>query len=302
MTILNFLPALVYGFNGKATFYNNPNFAHGSCGFGFSDSEFIAALSGDMMHGYKAPHCNRMARVNYKGKSVTVKIADTCPGCEKTSLDLSPAAFQALEHLDVGLIDIQWDFLDGLNQTAPQSEPKQSDNGKQDSHQQHRDNDQKDQLKDDSKHIPESKSMHEGTIFWTENPKGKGGICGVPYSDNDFVAVISKQKFDSAKCGQSITVYAGDKKTKVKVVDTCEACDQNSLVLSKTAFKVFNDLGKGMFMAKWEFTAEEIKSVQKEGGPKKPYSYRYKDNLDNASINHVQSLSCIFLAFLMLNF
>jgi hypothetical protein len=107
------LPAAVLGYYGKATFYNNPNFAPGSCGFGFSDSEFIAALSGDMMPGYKAPNCNRMARVEYKGKSVTVKIVDTCPGCEKTSLNLSPVVFQALEHPDVGLIDIKWDFIDG---------------------------------------------------------------------------------------------------------------------------------------------------------------------------------------------
>ena len=107
------LPAVVLGYDGKATFFNNPNFAPGSCGFGFSDSEFIAALSGDMMPGYKAPNCNRMARAIYKGKSVTVKIVDTCPTCEKTSLDLSPAAFQALEHPDVGLIDIKWEFMDG---------------------------------------------------------------------------------------------------------------------------------------------------------------------------------------------
>jgi hypothetical protein len=111
MMIINALLALVLGYNGKSTFYYNENNAPGSCGFGFSDSEFIAALSGDMMKGYKAPYCNRLARVEYKGKSITVKIVDTCPTCENTSLDLSPTAFRALEDLDVGLIDIKWEFL-----------------------------------------------------------------------------------------------------------------------------------------------------------------------------------------------
>ena len=112
MMIMMSLIAVVLGYNGKSTFYNNENDAPGSCGFGFSDSEFIAALSGDMMDGYKSPNCNRFAKVEYKGKSITVKIVDTCPTCEKTSLDLSPTAFRALEDLDVGLIDIKWEFVE----------------------------------------------------------------------------------------------------------------------------------------------------------------------------------------------
>lgn len=66
-----------------------------------------------MIRGYQDPAmCNRCARVSYKGKSVVVKIADTCPGCPRTSLDLTPAAFQRLEILDVGVLNIQWEFAD----------------------------------------------------------------------------------------------------------------------------------------------------------------------------------------------
>ena len=43
------------------------------------------------------------------GKSVTVKVADTCPGCAPGSVDLTPAAFKKLASLDVGRIHgIKW--------------------------------------------------------------------------------------------------------------------------------------------------------------------------------------------------
>jgi rare lipoprotein A (peptidoglycan hydrolase) len=64
-----------------------------------------------MMNGYKDPKCNSCIKASYKGKQVVVKIVDTCPGCQKTSLDLSPAAFNKLEHPDVGLLDITWEFV-----------------------------------------------------------------------------------------------------------------------------------------------------------------------------------------------
>jgi len=49
-----------------------------------------------------------------KGKSVIVKVQDTCPGCDKDHLDLSHGAFQALTggKLDPpGKINISWKFV-----------------------------------------------------------------------------------------------------------------------------------------------------------------------------------------------
>jgi len=49
-----------------------------------------------------------------KGKTVTVKVQDTCPGCDKDHLDLSHGAFQALTggKLDPpGKINISWKFV-----------------------------------------------------------------------------------------------------------------------------------------------------------------------------------------------
>ena len=46
------------------------------------------------------------------GKTVTVTVADTCPGCAVGSVDLTPTAFQQLASLDVGRIHgISWTLL-----------------------------------------------------------------------------------------------------------------------------------------------------------------------------------------------
>lgn len=112
------------GYSGRATFYNNPGRHPGSCGESFGDGDLIAALSGDMIRGYRDPErCFRCARVSHEGKSVTVRIVDTCPGCSATSLDLSPSAFNQLAHPDRGVIPIQWDFVNCDSSVPPSSPP-----------------------------------------------------------------------------------------------------------------------------------------------------------------------------------
>ena len=251
-----FLILLPYalGFRGKATFYNNPNQDPGSCGFGFSDTEFIAALSDDMMVGYKSPNCNRMVKVEYKGKSIVAKLVDTCPTCERTSLDLSAAAFKALEDPDVGLIDIQWDFIDGdqshhgnvqgspaVNHapqaTPPVQQPAQTD----------------------SENKIESKSQNESSIdphvlqgkaAWMKNPNNAVGSCRVSYSETDLVVAVSTT-YGLSVCNQMLKVDVGEKSLTLKIVDTCEKCDKNFIVLSTGAFKTFADLNIGIIDVKW---------------------------------------------------
>ena len=51
-------------------------------------------------------------RVTYGKKSVTVTVADTCPGCAVGSVDLTPTAFQKLAPLSVGrLHGVKWTLL-----------------------------------------------------------------------------------------------------------------------------------------------------------------------------------------------
>lgn len=116
---------------GEATFYQ-PGL--GSCGIESTAKDMIAALNAPQMGSSGNPNSNkncgqRIKVVGPKG-SVTVKIVsfklsligilctysffllqtDTCPGCAKGDLDLSPAAFKKIADLDQGRVAITWSF------------------------------------------------------------------------------------------------------------------------------------------------------------------------------------------------
>ncbi|KAI0820937.1 RlpA-like double-psi beta-barrel-protein domain-containing protein-containing protein, partial [Irpex lacteus] len=87
----------------------------GACGHTNHDSELVAAVSHTI--GYKGgnpnnnPVCGKHIKINYQGKSVTVKVVDRCPGCATGSLDLSPTAFSKLASKSVGrLHNVKWTF------------------------------------------------------------------------------------------------------------------------------------------------------------------------------------------------
>ncbi|KAI8336437.1 RlpA-like double-psi beta-barrel-protein domain-containing protein-containing protein [Choanephora cucurbitarum] len=88
--------------SGRATYYN---VGLGSCGKTNSDGEMVAALSGSFM---SKKYCGRSITVKGGKGSVTVKVVDTCPGCGKGDVDLSPAAFKKLGALSKGVIPITW--------------------------------------------------------------------------------------------------------------------------------------------------------------------------------------------------
>ena len=44
------------------------------------------------------------------GKKIAVTAEDLCPGCQKSSLDLSRGAFSKIANLDLGIIDVEWWF------------------------------------------------------------------------------------------------------------------------------------------------------------------------------------------------
>jgi hypothetical protein len=48
---------------------------------------------------------------NANGKKVSATVADECPTCDNAnSVDMSLACFEALADLNVGLLDITWQF------------------------------------------------------------------------------------------------------------------------------------------------------------------------------------------------
>ncbi|CDU26298.1 uncharacterized protein SPSC_06492 [Sporisorium scitamineum] len=93
-------------FQGKGTFFTPDQ---GACGKWNTGTDKIVALSSDIYQGGK--HCFEGVRICHGGKCVNAKVADLCPGCRKTSLDMSPSLFKELASPDIGVIDIQWSFV-----------------------------------------------------------------------------------------------------------------------------------------------------------------------------------------------
>lgn len=105
--------SLNYG--GFGTYFYQNGVA-GACGTVHSDSDFICAMDqsryGDS--GGASSLCGKQVRITNQanGNTVTVTVADDCPTCQnENSIDLSVAAFQALDNLSVGDIPIVWSFV-----------------------------------------------------------------------------------------------------------------------------------------------------------------------------------------------
>uniref|UniRef100_A0A0S1MJM7 RlpA-like protein double-psi beta-barrel domain-containing protein n=1 Tax=Phakopsora pachyrhizi TaxID=170000 RepID=A0A0S1MJM7_PHAPC len=93
---------------GKGTYYYVSDGNQVACGGYYQDSDMVCAASATDFNNKNS--CGELITVNHSGKSVQCTIVDQCEGCSAGSLDLSPAAFQALAELSVGRIDISWNF------------------------------------------------------------------------------------------------------------------------------------------------------------------------------------------------
>jgi len=80
--------------NQPATYYYQNGNA-GSCGDYNSDDAIIVAVKSGIM-GSQLCGKSVTLRNTATGKSITAKIADTCPTCENQGIDLSKGAFEAL--------------------------------------------------------------------------------------------------------------------------------------------------------------------------------------------------------------
>ncbi|KAG0331289.1 hypothetical protein BG004_001734 [Podila humilis] len=103
-------------YQGRATWFTH---GYGSCNINWDgNSEATVALSAQMMgaQSWGNPACDRRVRVYLRddpSKTVTARVVDKCPGneCAYGSLDMSPAAFKQLGHLDTGVLNIEWNFV-----------------------------------------------------------------------------------------------------------------------------------------------------------------------------------------------
>jgi expansin (peptidoglycan-binding protein) len=81
----------------------------GACGNVNSDSSYIVAVNSGMFDSSKCGQSVTVTNQN-NGQSITATVADLCPGCGGTSLDLSTGAFQALGDMSAGVLPISWNY------------------------------------------------------------------------------------------------------------------------------------------------------------------------------------------------
>lgn len=96
--------------NGVATFYS---VGADNCGTSSTDNDFVCAISQQMYNTVAnsesiSEYCGHMINLTYNGKTIQVKVVDSCASCDANHLDLSPAAFNSLADPSLGVIDIQW--------------------------------------------------------------------------------------------------------------------------------------------------------------------------------------------------
>jgi len=102
-------PSVVTG--GHGTYFlqkGNP----GACGIIHKDTDLIAAMDQDR---YNSGLCGKRVFITNlsNGKTVTVTIEDDCPTCiNSNSIDLSKGAFEKLDKLSVGFLNITWYYID----------------------------------------------------------------------------------------------------------------------------------------------------------------------------------------------
>jgi expansin len=89
---------------GIATYYDATG--DGSCSFGTSSDLDVAAF--DFPEFAKSASCGSCVAVSGPKGAVTVRIVDSCPGCEDHHLDLSKSAFAKIADLQAGRVPITY--------------------------------------------------------------------------------------------------------------------------------------------------------------------------------------------------
>eukprot|EP01113_Clastostelium_recurvatum_P022095 TRINITY_DN262_c0_g1_i1.p1 TRINITY_DN262_c0_g1~~TRINITY_DN262_c0_g1_i1.p1 ORF type:complete len:132 (+),score=28.26 TRINITY_DN262_c0_g1_i1:73-468(+) len=105
---VTFAPPPPGNFSGRATYYNQGG-AAGACGQKHSDTDHICALPTAL---YRQGHCGKKVSVTNTAnkKNVEVIVADECPGCGASSLDLSVGAFEAIGSRSSGVLQVNWEI------------------------------------------------------------------------------------------------------------------------------------------------------------------------------------------------
>jgi expansin (peptidoglycan-binding protein) len=94
--------------SGVATYYDATG--EGACSFDATPNDLdVAAM--DMPEWNGSAPCGECAAVTGPNGSVTVRIVDLCPGCEKGHLDLSMEAFAKIADVSAGRVPVSWQVV-----------------------------------------------------------------------------------------------------------------------------------------------------------------------------------------------
>jgi len=90
----------------EATWYNpgGPT----ACGSDSPDIQYLVALSTQEFEN--GAHCGQYVGITANGITEYGQVADVCPSCSELELDLSAALFEEFAPLDVGVIEVSWNF------------------------------------------------------------------------------------------------------------------------------------------------------------------------------------------------
>ncbi|CAO3625447.1 unnamed protein product [Cunninghamella blakesleeana] len=100
---------------GEATYYNLVGTT--SCGGLYTDKDFVVAISMKLMDDFTVsnpnnhPYCGKTLSIHGPKGSVEAKVVDSCPGCGRRDLDLSPNAFDEIGERVNGRAPITWTGL-----------------------------------------------------------------------------------------------------------------------------------------------------------------------------------------------
>jgi hypothetical protein len=102
--------AAALAFDGQATYYTQDGVA-GSCGDYHSDDDFVIAVSYDQNPDSQ---CGKTVQItnNNNGNTQTAIVADTCPGCSYSDIDLSVGLAAALDsnYEEDGVFPVTWEY------------------------------------------------------------------------------------------------------------------------------------------------------------------------------------------------
>lgn len=94
---------------GEATYYDFAD-GGGNCSFDPTPNDLMVGAMNATDYAGSAP-CGACAHLKGPSGEVTIRIVDQCPECKPGDIDLSPEAFAKIAAIELGRVDISWQYV-----------------------------------------------------------------------------------------------------------------------------------------------------------------------------------------------